>query len=221
MAAHRAPPSLGFSRQGHWSGLPFPPPMHESEKWKGIRSVVSDSSQPPGLQPTRLLHPWDFQGKSTGVGRHGLRRTFNSGQVTMSTIMVSFFTFLWSVISHQLPFWFPKVFSFLSSPISIGEIENRNGRFSSLTFETIPRRAIEIHWEGRSLQESRNHLSPHCPNSLFHWLLFSGETKSHSSPLRPTGKFLLFLSKQLSCGCFPFTEHGKYCWFVCKEWFKL
>ena len=24
--------SLGFSRQEHWSGLPFPSPMHESEK---------------------------------------------------------------------------------------------------------------------------------------------------------------------------------------------
>ena len=27
---HQAPPSLGFSRQEHWSGLPFPSPMHES-----------------------------------------------------------------------------------------------------------------------------------------------------------------------------------------------
>ena len=25
-AAYQAPPSLGFSRQGHWSGLPFPSP---------------------------------------------------------------------------------------------------------------------------------------------------------------------------------------------------
>ena len=25
-AAHQAPPSLGFSRQEHWSGLPCPPP---------------------------------------------------------------------------------------------------------------------------------------------------------------------------------------------------
>ena len=33
-AAHQAPLSLGFSRQEHWSGLPFPSPMHESEKWK-------------------------------------------------------------------------------------------------------------------------------------------------------------------------------------------
>ena len=33
-AAHQAPPSLGFSRQEHWSGLPFPSPMQESEKWR-------------------------------------------------------------------------------------------------------------------------------------------------------------------------------------------
>ena len=32
MAAHQAPPSLGLSRQEHWSGLPFPSSMHESEK---------------------------------------------------------------------------------------------------------------------------------------------------------------------------------------------
>ena len=72
MAAHQAPPSLGFSRQEYWSGLPFPSPMHESEKWKGSRSVMSDSSRPHGLQPTRLLHPWDVPGKSIGVGCHCL-----------------------------------------------------------------------------------------------------------------------------------------------------
>ena len=33
-AAHQAPPSTGFSRQEHWSGLPFPSPMHENEKQK-------------------------------------------------------------------------------------------------------------------------------------------------------------------------------------------
>ena len=42
-AAYQAPPSTGFSRQEHWSGVPFPSPMHESEKWKGSCSVVSDS----------------------------------------------------------------------------------------------------------------------------------------------------------------------------------
>ena len=42
-AAHQAPPSLGFSRQEHWSGLPFPSPMHESEK----NSEVAQSSLTP------------------------------------------------------------------------------------------------------------------------------------------------------------------------------
>ena len=72
MAAHQAPLSLGSSRQEHRSGLPFTSPMHASEKWKWSRSVMSDSSQPHGLQPTRLLRPWEFPGKSTGVGCHCL-----------------------------------------------------------------------------------------------------------------------------------------------------
>ena len=49
MAALQAPLSLGFSRQEYWSGLPFPSPMHESEKWKSSHSVVSNSSWPHGL----------------------------------------------------------------------------------------------------------------------------------------------------------------------------
>ena len=70
----QAPPSLGFSRQEHWSGLPFPSPTHESEKWKWSHSVMSKTWRPHGLQPTRLLRLWDFPGKSTGVGCHCLLR---------------------------------------------------------------------------------------------------------------------------------------------------
>ena len=33
---------------------------------------MPDSERPHGLQPTRLLGPWDFPGKSTGVGCHCL-----------------------------------------------------------------------------------------------------------------------------------------------------
>ena len=66
----QAPPSLGFSWQEHWSGLPFPSPMPESEKWKWSRSVMS--SQPHQLQPTRLPRPWDSPGTNTGVGCHFL-----------------------------------------------------------------------------------------------------------------------------------------------------
>ena len=74
-AAHQAPPSLGFSRQEHWSGLPFPSPMHESEKWKWSHSVLSDPQWPHYCNLPRLLHPWDFPGKSTGVGCHCLLRS--------------------------------------------------------------------------------------------------------------------------------------------------
>ena len=35
-------------------------------------SVVSHSLRPHGLEPTRLLCPWDFSGNNTGVGSHSL-----------------------------------------------------------------------------------------------------------------------------------------------------
>ena len=37
-------------------------------KWKWCRSVLSDTLRAHGLEPTRLLGPWDFPGKNTGVG---------------------------------------------------------------------------------------------------------------------------------------------------------
>ena len=37
-----------------------------------VASVVPDSLRPYGLWPTRLLRPWDFPGKNTGVGCHAL-----------------------------------------------------------------------------------------------------------------------------------------------------
>ena len=95
MAAHQAPPSLGFSRQEHWSGLPFPSPMHESEKWKGSRSVVSDSQQPHGLQPTRLLRPWDFPGKSAGVGCHCLLHL-----IPRRPLLIFFLCSSWQIYPH-------------------------------------------------------------------------------------------------------------------------
>ena len=49
MAAHQAPPSLGFSRQEYWSGLPFLSPMHE----RNSESEVAQSC------PT-LRDPMDF-----------------------------------------------------------------------------------------------------------------------------------------------------------------
>ena len=45
-------------------------PYKKRMKWS--RSVVSNSLRPHGLQPTRLLCPWDFPGNSPGVDCHFL-----------------------------------------------------------------------------------------------------------------------------------------------------
>ena len=49
--AYQAPPSLGFSRQEHWGGLPFPSPMHESEKWSEVAQSCLTLSDPMDCSP--------------------------------------------------------------------------------------------------------------------------------------------------------------------------
>ena len=59
-------PGILQARTLEWVAIAF------SNAWKWSHSVISNSSRPHGLQPTRLLYPWDFPGKSTGVGCHCL-----------------------------------------------------------------------------------------------------------------------------------------------------
>ena len=54
MAAHRAPPSLGFSRQEHWSGLPFPSPVRESES--EVAQSCPTPSDPTDCLPGSSVH---------------------------------------------------------------------------------------------------------------------------------------------------------------------
>ena len=63
-------PRILQARTLEWVALSF----SNAWKWKVkvSHSVMSDSWRPHGLQPTRLLCPWDFPGKSTGVGCHCL-----------------------------------------------------------------------------------------------------------------------------------------------------
>ena len=64
------------------------------------RSVVSDSVQPHGLQPTRLLHPWDFPGKSTGVGCHCLLHSFSLNSLLHILILLNLYATLF-IFSHR------------------------------------------------------------------------------------------------------------------------
>ena len=72
--AHQAPLSLGFSWQEHWSGLPFPSPMHESE------SEVAQS------YPT-LRNPMDCSPPGSSV--HGIfqARVLEWGAIAFSDII--------------------------------------------------------------------------------------------------------------------------------------
>ena len=46
MAAHQAPLSLGFSRQEHWNGLPFPSPIHERKSESEVTQSCPTLSDP-------------------------------------------------------------------------------------------------------------------------------------------------------------------------------
>ena len=97
-ADYQVPPSMGFSRQEYWSGLPLPSPF--SLCCCQVDSVVSDSVRPHGLQPTRLLHPWDSPGKNTGVGCHFLLQRH-------SLVPLNFLPLKW----YRLHIWGCRYFS--------------------------------------------------------------------------------------------------------------
>ena len=53
---------------------------------------MSDSVRPHGLQPTRLLHPWNSPGKNPGVGCHFLLQCMkveSESEVTQSCLTLS------------------------------------------------------------------------------------------------------------------------------------
>ena len=58
-------------------------------------SVLSNSLWPYGLQPTRLLCPWDSPGKNTGMGCHALLQGIFLTQGSNLSLLISgrFFTF--------------------------------------------------------------------------------------------------------------------------------
>ena len=83
-AAYQAPPTMGFSKQDYWSGLPLPsqqvelvlknsPANEEDISESESCSVVYDSLQLHGL-----YSPWNSPGQNTGVGSLSLLLTQDS-----------------------------------------------------------------------------------------------------------------------------------------------
>ena len=113
-------PGILQARTLEWVAIPF----SNAWKWKWSCSVVSDSVQPHGLQPTRLLRPWDFPGKSAGVGCHCLLY-----YLSFSDFFFACLLFMTLVINIQTPqdlvrHLIPAGLSLLPSPSSRKQLLN-------------------------------------------------------------------------------------------------
>ena len=147
MAAHQAPPSLGFSRQEYWSGLPFPSPMHENESEVAPSCLTPrdpmDCSLPGssvhGIFQARVLEwcPIAFSGlawlrSAYSVTRVGLRILFISR--TKIRLGILGWYFLWGRVlvkwillspgnAHmglpKLTLWFPSFSIFWASQVAL------------------------------------------------------------------------------------------------------
>jgi len=196
MAAHQVPPSLGFSRQEHWSGLPFPSPMQESEKWKWSCSVMSDSSRPHGLQPTRLLCPSDFPGKSTGVDCYCLLH-FQAGFLLFLFLLwfpwLRFPKLCWDSISLYCVFhrkeWMKQSKQFNFSSVQL--VSQSRATFCDpmdcsrpvlpVHHQLTELAQIHVHWVSDVIQPSHPLSSPSPPalNLFQHQGLFKWVSSSH------------------------------------------
>ena len=138
--AHQAPPSLGFSRREHWSGLPFPSPVHESEKSEVAQSCPTlsdpmDCSLPGssilGIFQARVLE-WGATGKGPNRTLKMLRYSFHLLSAAS-----------WEIykvplkLMRQIPFLPPQTFDLL-----LGQ--------SSLTSKriTVHPRIIDLDYKG-------------------------------------------------------------------------
>ena len=97
---------------------------------------MSDFLQPRGLQPSRLLSPWNFPGKGIGVGSHALlRRNFSIQGLNLRPLHCRWILYHWTTWkAHQniyIYIWMPKsVHDFWSYWALRGEqdLENREER---------------------------------------------------------------------------------------------
>ena len=80
-AAHQASPSLGFSRQEHWSGLPFPFPVRKLEKFQ---SKVKSESEVAQSRPT-LSDPMDCSPPGSSVHVIFQARVLEWGAIAFSS----------------------------------------------------------------------------------------------------------------------------------------
>ena len=98
-------PGILQARTLEWVAISF----SNAWKWKWSCFVVSDSLWPHGLQPTRLLRPWDFPGKSTGVGCYCLlHNAGDTGSIPGATKPVHHNYWICALEPTCLSYWSPR-----------------------------------------------------------------------------------------------------------------
>ena len=86
-----------------------------------LKSWWCDSLPPPRLYPTRLLCPWDSQGKNTGVGSHALLQGLFPTQGSKPDLPHC------RQILYHLSHWrSPRILEWVAYPSSKGPSQPRN-----------------------------------------------------------------------------------------------
>ena len=77
-------PGILQARTLEWVAISFSNALKWKVKVKSLSRIRLE--RPHGLQPTRLLRPWDFLGKSTGVGYHCLLQIYPYNRLLLSSV---------------------------------------------------------------------------------------------------------------------------------------
>ena len=134
---------------------------------------MSDSSRPHGLQPTRFLCPWDFPGKSTGVGCHYLlwKKTYRWLTNTWKDAQHHSFT-------HFIPFFLQQLFTEYLPRANRVSIRPHSSTLAwRIAWTEEPGRLHAVH----GVAKSRTRLSDFI--FTFHFHALEKEMAAHSSVL--------------------------------------
>ena len=126
-AAYQAPPSMGFSRQEYWSGVPLPSPVLYSRSLLVICFIYSESHSVvfDSLQPHGLYSPWNSPGQNTGVGSLSLLQGIFPTQISKPALPHC--RWILNQLSHQGS---PRILEWVAYPFSSGSLRPRYVNFN-------------------------------------------------------------------------------------------
>ena len=152
-----------------------------------IVTVASSSLQTYGLQPTRLLFPWDSPGMNTGVDYHfllqGISWPRNQTHICfISCIEGGFFTH-WATWEALIGAFSSVQFSSVQSlsHFQLCDPMNRSTPGLPVHHHLLEFTQTRVHWVGDAIQPSHPLLSPFSPAFNFsqHQGLFQWVSSSH------------------------------------------